>query len=240
MIPPFLVMSYNSLTPFLSLSFLLMCSASGGGHAGRGERDRFARLLQISQILNMDRVDDATEALGPGSKLTPEDVVQVIRLRVDYTDSDIDRMAGILHQQHSTRWLFTKIKFEHLSDGYPKKDPDTPSSFGLFFLLCWCLFLLFFFLLPPLAGTFALKSFRCWLVDFWSWQTFFHVDPWGWSVLEEDMIPPSTNLRVLWDPLLGVTAYLALLNLIFTRFIIRSVLIFTPCCIFPQTPFLST
>ena len=71
------------------------------GHGGRGERDRFARLLQISQILNIDRVDDATEALGRSSKLSPEEILEVLRLRVDFTDLEIERVGSLLLKRSS-------------------------------------------------------------------------------------------------------------------------------------------
>jgi len=75
--------------------------SGGGGDGGRkggrgGVRERFARLMQMNQLLNLDVPTDAVEVFGgPMSKLTLEEALNVMRLRVDWEETEIGKA-----QQH--------------------------------------------------------------------------------------------------------------------------------------------
>ncbi|KXJ22071.1 Conserved oligomeric Golgi complex subunit 4 [Exaiptasia diaphana] len=60
-------------------------------------RDKFARLTQISTLLNLEKVSEIMEYWGPNSgpltwRLTPAEVRQVLELRVDFRSEDINRL----------------------------------------------------------------------------------------------------------------------------------------------------
>ncbi|XP_068722014.1 conserved oligomeric Golgi complex subunit 4-like isoform X2 [Montipora capricornis] len=60
-------------------------------------RDKFARLTQIATILNLEKVSEIMDYWGPNSgpmtwRLTPTEVRQVLSLRVDFRNEDINRL----------------------------------------------------------------------------------------------------------------------------------------------------
>jgi hypothetical protein len=84
------------------LAFFPSGSGGGGGEGGRkgggrgGVRERFARLMQMNQLLNLDVPTDAVDVFGgPMSKLTLEEALNVMRLRVDWEEAEIGKA-----QQH--------------------------------------------------------------------------------------------------------------------------------------------
>lgn len=58
-------------------------------------RDKFARLMQLASILNMEALNEIHEYWGGGTltwRLTPNEVRQVLSLRVDFRSEDIRRL----------------------------------------------------------------------------------------------------------------------------------------------------
>uniref|UniRef100_A0A3Q3GFY1 Conserved oligomeric Golgi complex subunit 4 n=1 Tax=Labrus bergylta TaxID=56723 RepID=A0A3Q3GFY1_9LABR len=60
-------------------------------------RDKFARLTQMANILNLERVTEILDYWGPNSgpmtwRLTPAEVRQVLALRIDFRSEDIKRL----------------------------------------------------------------------------------------------------------------------------------------------------
>jgi len=68
------------------------------GKTGRGLRDRFSRLLQISTLLNVDRPKDALEYASNDTRslqwlITEEDVKRILCLRTDFTEKEISSLS---------------------------------------------------------------------------------------------------------------------------------------------------
>jgi hypothetical protein len=80
------------ITPARASLFVPACS-------GRGLREKFSRLMQMSVILGLDRPQDVVEALGSPVhwKLTPDEIVLVLRQRVDFSEEDIRRVDLAAH-----------------------------------------------------------------------------------------------------------------------------------------------
>lgn len=61
-------------------------------------REKFARLVQVTTVLNLERVSDLNEFLNPDSgmrfswKLTPDNIKQILKLRADFKDEDIRKI----------------------------------------------------------------------------------------------------------------------------------------------------
>lgn len=61
-------------------------------------REKFARLVQVTTVLNLERVSDLNEFLNPDSgmrfawKLTPDTIKQILKLRSDFREDDIRRI----------------------------------------------------------------------------------------------------------------------------------------------------
>lgn len=61
-------------------------------------REKFARLVQVTTVLNLERVSDLNEFLNPDSgmrfswKLTPDTIRQILKLRVDFKEDDIRKI----------------------------------------------------------------------------------------------------------------------------------------------------
>jgi hypothetical protein len=61
-------------------------------------REKFARLVQVTTVLNLERVSDLNEFLNPDSgmrfswKLTPDTIRQILKLRVDFREDDIRKI----------------------------------------------------------------------------------------------------------------------------------------------------
>lgn len=66
-----------------------------GGASAWPVRERFARLVQVTTVLNLERVSDLNEFLSPDSgvrfswKLTPDTIKQILKLRSDFREDDI-------------------------------------------------------------------------------------------------------------------------------------------------------
>lgn len=69
-----------------------------GGASAWPVREKFARLVQVTTILNLENVSDLTEFFSPDSgirfswKLTPDTIRQILKLRVDFREDDIRRI----------------------------------------------------------------------------------------------------------------------------------------------------
>jgi hypothetical protein len=61
-------------------------------------REKFSRLVQVTTVLNLERVSDIDEFLNPDSglrfswKLTPDIIKQILKLRSDFREEDIRRI----------------------------------------------------------------------------------------------------------------------------------------------------
>lgn len=61
-------------------------------------REKFARLVQVTTVLNLERVSDLNEFLNPESgmrfswKLTPDSIKQILKLRSDFREDDIRKI----------------------------------------------------------------------------------------------------------------------------------------------------
>lgn len=61
-------------------------------------REKFARLVQVTTVLNLERVSDLNEFLNPDSgmrfswKLTPDSIKQILKLRTDFREDDIRKI----------------------------------------------------------------------------------------------------------------------------------------------------
>jgi len=61
-------------------------------------REKFARLVQVTTVLNLERVSDLNEFLSPDSgirfswKLTPDNIKQILKLRADFHEDDIRKI----------------------------------------------------------------------------------------------------------------------------------------------------
>lgn len=79
------------------LAFFPSGGEDGGRKGGRGGmRERFARLMQMNQLLNLDVPTDIVDVFGgPLSKLTSEEALNVMKLRVDWEETEIGKA-----QQH--------------------------------------------------------------------------------------------------------------------------------------------
>lgn len=61
-------------------------------------REKFARLVQVTTVLNLERVSDLNEFLSPDSgirfswKLTPDNIKQILKLRADFREDDIRKI----------------------------------------------------------------------------------------------------------------------------------------------------
>ncbi|VVC39551.1 Conserved oligomeric Golgi complex, subunit 4 [Cinara cedri] len=61
-------------------------------------REKFARLVQITTVLNLERVSDLNEFLSPDSgmrfswKLTPDSIKQILKLRSDFREDEIRKI----------------------------------------------------------------------------------------------------------------------------------------------------
>lgn len=61
-------------------------------------REKFSRLVQITTVLNLERVSDLNEFLSPDSgmrfswKLTPDTIKQILKLRSDFREDDIRKI----------------------------------------------------------------------------------------------------------------------------------------------------
>lgn len=66
-----------------------------GGASAWPVRERFARLVQVTAVLNLERVSDLNEFLSPESgvrftwKLTPDAIRQILKLRTDFREDEI-------------------------------------------------------------------------------------------------------------------------------------------------------
>lgn len=58
-------------------------------------RDKFSRLTQITILLTIEKVSEVTDYWGKGPvtwRLTPQEVKQVLGLRVDFKSEDVKRL----------------------------------------------------------------------------------------------------------------------------------------------------
>lgn len=61
-------------------------------------REKFARLVQVTTVLNLERVSDINEFLNPDNgmrfswKLTPDSIKQILKLRADFREDDIRKI----------------------------------------------------------------------------------------------------------------------------------------------------
>ncbi|XP_022179383.1 conserved oligomeric Golgi complex subunit 4 isoform X2 [Myzus persicae] len=69
-----------------------------GGASAWPVREKFARLVQVTTVLNLERASDLNEFSNPDSgmrfswKLTPDCIRQILRLRVDFREDDIRKV----------------------------------------------------------------------------------------------------------------------------------------------------
>lgn len=69
-----------------------------GGASAWPVREKFARLVQVTTVLNLEHVSDLAEFFSPDSgirfswKLTPDTIRQILKLRVDFREDDIRRV----------------------------------------------------------------------------------------------------------------------------------------------------